>query len=78
MFGWQHHALEQRGVWRALARVKLVVEQSLVDLVPDIDERVTVGVGEHPADGEVAGVVDGRLGPERAALFEVLLDFEAR
>jgi hypothetical protein len=57
-----------------LARVKLVVEEALVDLVSDLDQLLPVGVGQHPADSEVAGVVDGRLGSERAALFEILLD----
>ncbi len=40
----------------------------------DVDERVPVGLGESSADPEVAGVVDGGLGSERAAFFEVLLD----
>ena len=40
----------------------------------DRDQRLPVRLGESSADAEVAGVVDGRLGPERAALFEVLLD----
>ena len=72
--GWQHHALERRGVWRALARLELVVEEPLVDVVADLDQRLPVLLGESPADTEVAGVVDGRFGSERAALFEVLLD----
>ena len=53
---------------------KLMVEEALVDLVADLDQRLPVGLGEAAADAEVAGVVDGRLGPQRAALFEVLLD----
>ena len=65
---------KRRGVWRALARLKLVVEEALVDLMADLDQRLPVVLGESSADAEVAGVVDGRLGPERAALFEVLLD----
>jgi hypothetical protein len=42
----------------------------------DVDQRVPVLVGEQPADTEVAGVVDGRLGSQSAALFEVLLDLQ--
>jgi hypothetical protein len=72
--GRQHDALERRGVGRALARLKLGVEEALVDLVADPDQRIPVLFGEHAADAEVAGVVDGRFGPQRAALFEVLLD----
>ncbi len=55
-----------------------MIKESLVDLVADVDQRVPVLVGEEPSDTEVAGVVDGRLCPQRAALFEVLLDFDAR
>jgi hypothetical protein len=40
----------------------------------DVDQSLPVLVAEQPSDAEVAGVVNGRLGPERAALFEVLLD----
>jgi hypothetical protein len=72
--GWQHHALKERGVWCASARVKLVGEQALVDLMADIDQRVPVLVGQQPADTEVAGVVDRRFGAQGAAFFEVLLD----
>ena len=68
MFGWQHHALKERGVWCASARVKLVVEESLVDLVADVDQLVPVLVGEESSDTEVAGVVDGRLGPQGGPL----------
>jgi hypothetical protein len=57
-----------------VARVKLVVQEPLVDLMSDVDQRVPVLVGEEPADPEVAGVVDPRLGSQRAAFFEVLLD----
>ena len=78
MRGWQHHALKQRRVWCALAHVKLVIEQALVDLVADVDQRLPVGVGEQPTDAEVAGVVDGRLGSEGAGFFVVLLDLAAR
>jgi hypothetical protein len=60
--GRQHHALERRGVWRALAGVELVVEQPLVDLVSDLHQRVPVGGGRAAADAEVVRVVDGRLG----------------
>jgi hypothetical protein len=42
--------------------------------VSDVDQRLPVGVGQEPADAEVAGVVDRALGSERAAFFEVLLD----
>ena len=51
-----------------------MVQEALVDLMADGDERLPVGLGQSSADAEVAGVVDGRLGSERAALFEVLLD----
>jgi hypothetical protein len=51
-----------------------VIEEALVDLMADLDERLPVLLGQAAADAEVAGVVDGRLGPERATLFEVLLD----
>ena len=57
-----------------MARLELVVEEALVDLVADRDERLPVLLGQAPADAEVAGVVDGRLGAERSALSEVLLD----
>jgi len=57
-----------------VARVKLVVQEPLVDLMSDVDQLGPVLVGEEPADTEVAGVVDGRFGSERAAFFEVLLD----
>jgi len=57
-----------------LARLELVVEEALVDLIADGDERAPVFLGQSSADAEVAGVVDGRLGPQGAALFEVLLD----
>src|SRR5205823_2847501 len=40
----------------------------------DVDQGVPVLWCEASADTEVAGVVDGRLGSERAALFEVPLD----
>jgi len=46
----------------------------LVDLMADADQGVPVLLGDASADPEVAGVVDGRLGPQRAAFFEVLLD----
>ena len=51
-----------------------MVQEALVDLMADRDQRLPVLLGEAAADAEVAGVVDGRLGSERAALFEVLLD----
>jgi hypothetical protein len=76
--GRQHHALECGGVWRGLARLELVVEESLVDLVADLQQRIPVGFGEQASDPEVAGVVDGRLGSERTAFFEVLLDLLMR
>jgi Integrase core domain len=40
----------------ALARVKLVVQQPLVDLMSDIDQRVPVLCGEQSPDTEVAFV----------------------
>jgi hypothetical protein len=52
----QHDAFKERGVWCALARVELVVEAPLVDVMSDVDQRVSVRVGEEPADAEVAGV----------------------
>jgi len=60
--------VEGGGVGRALARLELVVQESLVDLVADVDERVPVGVGEHPADPKVPRVVDGGLGSECTGL----------
>ena len=51
-----------------------MVEEALVDLMADLEQRLPVCLGKQASDAEVAGVVDGRLGPERAALFEVLLD----
>jgi hypothetical protein len=51
-----------------------MVEEALVHLMADRDERLPAFPGQTAADTEVAGVVDGRLGPQRAALFEVLLD----
>ena len=55
-----------------------MVKESLVDLVADVDQCVPVRVGEQPADTEVAGVIDRRLGPKGAAFFEVLLGLEAQ
>jgi len=49
----------------------LVIEQPLVDLVTDLGQRLPVGVVDDTADAEVVGVVDRRLGSERAALLEV-------
>src|SRR2546426_925981 len=72
--GGKDDAFERRGVGRAGARLKLGVEQPLVDLVADLEQRLEVSVGEQAADAEVAGVVDGRLGAKRPTLFEVLLD----
>ncbi len=72
--GRQDDARERDCVGRAGARLELGVEQALVDVVADSDERVPVGVGQEPADAEVGGVVDGRLGAEGAALLQVLLD----
>ena len=66
--------MERRGVGRAGARLELGGEQALVDVMADLNERVPVVGGEQAADAEVARVVDRRLGPERAAFFEVLLD----
>jgi hypothetical protein len=66
--GSRHHALNQRGVWSASARVKLVVQQALVDLVGDVDQRLPVLVGEKPADAEAVAVVDGRLSSWRGPL----------
>jgi hypothetical protein len=57
-----------------VAGVELVVEQPLVDAVADLDQCIPVVLGEAAADAEVVRVVDGRLGPERAAFLEVLLD----
>jgi len=74
MGGRQHHTLKRRGVRRALARLKLGSEQPLVDLMADLQQCIPVLAGDAPADPEVAGVVDGRFGSQRAAFFEVLLD----
>jgi hypothetical protein len=74
VLGGQDDPLECGGVGRAGAGLRLRVEQALVDLVPDPDERSPVGLAEQTADGEVVAVVDRRLGAQRAALLEVLLD----
>ena len=78
MGGWQHHALKQRGVWCASARVKLVVKQSLVDLVADVDQRVPVLVGEQSSDTEVAGVVAVVSVRRARPSLKYCLTFEAR
>jgi len=69
----QDDAFERGGVGRALAGSELRVEETVVRLEADADERLPVFLGDAPADPEVARVVDGRLGPERPALLEVLL-----
>jgi hypothetical protein len=72
--GRQHDAFERRGVGRAGTGLELGVEQALVDVVPDPEQRVPVLTREETPDAEVIAVVDGRLGPERTALLEILLD----
>ena len=54
------------------------VEEALVDLMTDGDERLPVLLGKAAADHEIAGVVDGRLSAQGAAIFEVPLTFDAR
>jgi hypothetical protein len=51
-----------------------MVEQSLVDVMSDVDQGVPVLVGQEPSDAEIAGVVDRRFRSQGAAFFEVLLD----
>jgi hypothetical protein len=60
-----------------LARLELGGEEALVDLVADVDQRVPFLGGDAAAYYEVAGVVDRRLGPERAALLRYCLTLEA-
>jgi hypothetical protein len=36
----RHHALECRGVWRAVARLKLGFEESFVDVVAERSQRL--------------------------------------
>jgi hypothetical protein len=74
VLGGQDDPLECGGVGRAGAGLQLRVEQALVDLVADPDERPPVVVAEQAADAEVVAVVDRRLRPERATLLPVLLD----
>src|SRR4051812_26877536 len=51
-----------------------MLEQAVVDLLADRDQLLPRLGRERPFDAEVVGVVDGRLGPQRAAVLEVLLD----
>jgi hypothetical protein len=59
--GGQHDPLERRRVGRAGAGFELSGEQALVDLLPDANKRLPVGLRDQPADANVAGVVDRRL-----------------
>jgi hypothetical protein len=52
----------------------LRIEEALVGLLADRHQRLPVLRGEQPSDAEVVGVVDSRLGPQCAAVLEVLLD----
>jgi hypothetical protein len=72
--GRRHQTLERRGVWRAGARLKLGVQEPIVDLIADLSELLPGVGGQGAVDAEVVGVVDGRLGSERPAFLEVLLD----
>ena len=53
-----------QGAWRLvrIARVKLVVQQALVDLMADVNQRVPVLCGDAAFDPE--GVVDRGLGSD--------------
>ena len=58
--GCQHHALERGGVWRAVARLEVVVEEPLVDVLTGPHQRLPVSLGQVAADPEVAGVMRSR------------------
>ena len=74
MDGRQHDRLQRGRVGRALARLQLGGHQPCVDVVAEGQQRLPGVGGQGALDGEVVGVVDGRLGPQRAAVLEVLLD----
>jgi hypothetical protein len=59
--GRQHDPRERGRVGRAWARRKSGVEQALVDLLADLQQRLPVVGGEQPSNAEGVGVVDRRL-----------------
>ena len=73
--GGAHEGLERGRRGHAALGLALQGEEPRVDGPPDLDERGQVL--QAPADAEVVGVVDGRLGAQRPIELPVLLDLRA-